>query len=93
MHQFTPNVIVILFVYIWVVHSQGVITSAEGFCRSTSYIIRLRQLGRSSYTTVVEPPKLYGRHAHVFIPKTSNDYACVPDNLKEYVSSIPRELG
>ena len=39
----------------------------------------------SSYTTVVEPPRLYGPHAHVFVPKISNGYACVTDNLKEYV--------
>jgi hypothetical protein len=31
---------------------------------------------------MAEPPKLYGPHAHVIIPKTSNGYACVPYNLK-----------
>jgi hypothetical protein len=30
----------------------------------------------------VEPPKLYGPHAPIIVPKTSNGYACVPDNLK-----------
>jgi hypothetical protein len=31
---------------------------------------------------VAEPPKLYGPHAPVIIPKTSGGYACVPNNLK-----------
>jgi hypothetical protein len=31
---------------------------------------------------VAEPPKLYGPHAPVVVPKTSDGYACVPDNLK-----------
>jgi hypothetical protein len=29
-----------------------------------------------------EPPKLYGLHAPVIVPNTSNGYACVLDNLK-----------
>jgi hypothetical protein len=32
-------------------------------------------------TTVAEPPKLLGPHAPVLVPKTSDDYACAPDNL------------
>jgi hypothetical protein len=31
---------------------------------------------------VAEPPKLYGPHAPVIVPKTSDSYACVPYNLK-----------
>jgi hypothetical protein len=31
---------------------------------------------------VAEPPKLYGLHAPVIVLKTSDGYACVPDNLK-----------
>jgi hypothetical protein len=31
---------------------------------------------------VAEPPKLYGPHAPVIVPKTSDGYACVPYNLK-----------
>jgi hypothetical protein len=31
---------------------------------------------------VAEPPKLYGPHAPVIVPETSDRYACVPDNLK-----------
>jgi hypothetical protein len=38
---------------------------------------------------VAEPHKLYGPHAPVIVPKTSDDYACVPDNLK----SLPGVLG
>jgi hypothetical protein len=30
---------------------------------------------------VVDPPKLYDPHAPILISKTSNSYACVPDNL------------
>jgi hypothetical protein len=30
---------------------------------------------------VAEPPKLLGPHAPVLVSKTSNDYACAPDNL------------
>lgn len=33
MHQLTPNTIVRLSVYIWVVRSQGVSANAKGFCR------------------------------------------------------------
>ena len=32
---------------------------------------------------VTEPPKLYGPHAPVIVLRTSDYYACVPDNLKE----------
>jgi hypothetical protein len=31
--------------------------------------------------TVAEPPKLLGPHAPVFVSKTSDSYACAPDNL------------
>jgi hypothetical protein len=31
--------------------------------------------------SVAEPPKLLGPHAHVFVAKTSDDYACAPNNL------------
>jgi hypothetical protein len=34
---------------------------------------------------VAEPPKLYGPHAPVTIPKTSDGYACTPDNLRRSV--------
>jgi hypothetical protein len=34
---------------------------------------------------VVEPSKLYDPHALVLVPRTSNDYVCVPDNLKESI--------
>ena len=30
---------------------------------------------------VAEPPKLLGPHAPVLVPKTSDGYACAPDNL------------
>jgi hypothetical protein len=35
----------------------------------------------SPIATVAEPPKLLGPHAPVFVPKTSDGYACAPDNL------------
>jgi hypothetical protein len=31
--------------------------------------------------TVVEPPKLLGPHAPDLVSKTSDGYACAPDNL------------
>jgi hypothetical protein len=31
---------------------------------------------------VAEPPKLYGPHAPVIASKTSDDYACIPQNLR-----------
>jgi hypothetical protein len=34
---------------------------------------------------VTEPPKLYGPHAPVIVPKTSDGYACTPDNLRRSV--------
>jgi hypothetical protein len=30
---------------------------------------------------VAEPPKLFGPHAPVLVSKTSDGYACAPDNL------------
>jgi hypothetical protein len=30
---------------------------------------------------VAEPPKLLGPHAPVLVSKTSDNYACAPDNL------------
>jgi hypothetical protein len=33
MRQLTPNATVRLSIYIWVVRSQGISTSVEGFCR------------------------------------------------------------
>jgi hypothetical protein len=30
---------------------------------------------------VAEPPKLLGPHAHVLVSKTSDGYACAPNNL------------
>jgi hypothetical protein len=33
LHQLTPNVIVILSVYIWALRSQGKSANVEGFCR------------------------------------------------------------
>jgi hypothetical protein len=34
---------------------------------------------------VAEPPKLLGPHAPVLVPKTSDGYACAPDNLTGFV--------
>jgi hypothetical protein len=31
---------------------------------------------------MAEPPKLLGPHARVLVSKTSDGYACAPDNLK-----------
>jgi ABC-type phosphate transport system permease subunit len=37
---------------------------------------------------VVEPPKYYGPHAPVIVSKTSDDYACVPQNLRSLSSVL-----
>jgi hypothetical protein len=34
-----------------------------------------------SYVCVAEPPKLLGPHAPALVSKTSDGYACAPDNL------------
>jgi hypothetical protein len=34
---------------------------------------------------VAESPKLKVPHAPIFVPGTSDGYACVPNNLKEFV--------
>jgi hypothetical protein len=39
--------------------------------------------------TITEPPKLSGPHAPVLVSKTSNDYACAPNNLTGSVR-VPR---
>jgi hypothetical protein len=39
---------------------------------------------------VVEPPKLLGPHAPDFVSKTSDDYACTPDNFDRIRLSVPR---
>jgi hypothetical protein len=39
---------------------------------------------------VVEPPKLLGPHAPVLVSKTSDSYACAPDNLTGSVRVSPR---
>jgi hypothetical protein len=35
--------------------------------------------------SVAEPPRLYDPHALVIVPKTSDGYACTPDNLRRSV--------
>jgi hypothetical protein len=39
---------------------------------------------------VAEPPKLYGPHEHVIVPKTSDGYACVPYNLKSLLGVLEK---
>jgi hypothetical protein len=41
---------------------------------------------------VAEPPKLYGPHAPVIVLKTSDGYACTPDNLRRSVGCPHRTL-
>jgi hypothetical protein len=38
-----------------------------------------------SWPTIAEPPKLYGPHAPVIVSKTSDGYACTPDNLRRSI--------
>jgi hypothetical protein len=42
--------------------------------------VKLRYLLNNGYC-VVEPPKVSGPHALVLVLKTSDGYACAPDNL------------
>jgi hypothetical protein len=37
-----------------------------------------KQMGKAH---VAEPPKLLGPHAPILVSKTSDGYACAPDNL------------
>jgi hypothetical protein len=41
---------------------------------------------------VAEPPKLLGPHAPVLVSKTSDIYACAPDNLTGSVR-LPKDIG
>jgi hypothetical protein len=47
---------------------------------------------QSNFMVVAEPPKLYSPHAPVIIPKTSDDYACTPDNLRRSIG-CPRRTS
>jgi hypothetical protein len=71
-------------------------------CHACMYDIQLK-IVRMTVTRIMHEmlsgvSKFFGNnsiddpHAHVFVPKTSNDYACVLDNLKESirVSQGPR---
>jgi hypothetical protein len=49
------------------------------------YAIDQSMFHESKTFSVVEPPKLLGPHALVFVLRTSDGYACVPNNLKESV--------
>jgi hypothetical protein len=40
---------------------------------------------------VAEPPKLLGPHAPVLVSKTSDSYACAPDNLTGSVR-LPKDI-
>jgi hypothetical protein len=41
-------------------------------------------------SSVVEPPKLLGPHTPSLVSKTSDGYACAPDNLHRICPSAPR---
>jgi hypothetical protein len=42
---------------------------------------RTRKTACKSTGPVAEPPKLLGPHAPILVSKTSDGYACAPDNL------------
>jgi hypothetical protein len=42
------------------------------------------------YYLVAEPPKLLGPHTPDLVSKTSDGYACAPDNLTRSHLSVPR---
>jgi hypothetical protein len=50
----------------------GVCAYSSAFSPPNSKVVSL---------SVAEPPKLSGPHASVLVSKTSDDYACAPNNL------------
>jgi hypothetical protein len=41
--------------------------------------------GESAEADVTEPPKLYGPHAPIIVPKTFDGYVCTPDNIRRSI--------
>jgi hypothetical protein len=58
-------------------HLHHAITS---YCIMTSHHTSFC-IDKNSEKTVAEPPKLLGPHAPALVSKTSDGYACAPDNL------------
>jgi hypothetical protein len=52
-------------------------TTLEGY----SWYDRSGSISNSGSAIVAEPPKLLGSHAPALVSKTSDGYACAPDNL------------
>jgi hypothetical protein len=53
-------------------------------------ICKVCQAGKQVGVPVAEPPKLYGPYAPVIVPKTSDSYACTPDNLRRSIGCLRR---
>jgi hypothetical protein len=55
-------------------------------CKSTqSTLMHINNTRLKEMFVVAEPPKLLGPHAPVFVLRTLDGYACVPNNLTGYV--------
>jgi hypothetical protein len=59
------------------------------FFETKTFVLKIRMLpyilNPAPIPAVAEPPKLLGPHAHVLVSKTSDGYACAPDNLTRSV--------
>jgi hypothetical protein len=53
--------------------------------RFTETWISIPNINSDEAISVAEPPKLYGPHAPIIVLKTSDGYACTPDNLRRSV--------
>ena len=64
------------------------------FFETKTFVLKIRMLpyilNPALIPAVAEPPKLLGPHAPVLVSKTSDGYACAPDNL---TGSVRVSLG
>jgi hypothetical protein len=55
------------------------------FFETKTFVLKIRMspyiLNPAPIPAVAEPPKLLGPHAPALVLKTSDSYACAPDNL------------
>jgi hypothetical protein len=79
-----------------VFQSQTMCLVENMFSKTKTFVLKIRMwpyiLNPAPIPAVAEPPKLLGPHASVLVSKTSDGYACAPDNLtwSVRVSQWPR---
>ena len=80
----------------------GIVRSSSGFVFAFveevigGLVVRATWMAPRKHSTapcVAEPPKLLGPHAPVLVSKTSDGYACAPDNLTGSVRVPQRTSG